>query len=217
MKDLIVAQVNSALFECATGAFIASFRKQAFDVVVEKFMMDFLAFLNKDPSCQHNPNLLVHYTSLRAVLHYRIANQIFLENMDTEIAFSVSSRGKLLSQAEIHPFASIGQGFVLDHGVGTVIGETTVIGTNCYVLGGVVLGASGISGNGSNKRHPTLGNHVEVGTRAKVLGPIYIGNHVFIGADCLVTEDIEDYSRVVLKNTVQVTKAAQLRAEKVNA
>lgn len=212
MKDLIVSQVNSALLECATGAFISSFRKRAFDDVVDKFFLDFSEYLNKDPSCKNNANFLAHYTSLKAVLHYRISNQIVQDDLDTEMAFSISNRGKLLSQAEIHPFARIGHSFVLDHGVGTVIGETTQIGNHCYILGGAILGASGISNNQSTKRHPGFGDYVQVGTRAKILGPVSVGNHVFIGADCVVLDDIHDYSRVVLKKTQQVTKHNQCAA-----
>jgi serine O-acetyltransferase len=214
MEDFIASQVNACLFECARGSFISSFKQNAFDLVVAKFGLDVSAFLSKDPSCKNNVNFLMHYTSLKAVLHYRIANQIIQEGLDPEVAFSISNRGKLLSQAEIHPFANIGHSFILDHGVGTVIGETTRIGNHAYILGGVILGACGISNNGDLKRHPTLGDWVEVGTRAKVLGPVHVGDHVFIGADCLVAEDVNDFSRVVLTKTIQITKHAQWSGRK---
>ncbi|WP_424804682.1 serine O-acetyltransferase, partial [Pseudomonas viridiflava] len=91
------------------------------------------------------------------------------------LAASISRRGKMLSGAEIDFRSRIGSRFVIDHGVGTVIGETTVIGNDCYILGGVTLGARGISSNGAVPRHPRIGNHVQIGAFANVLGNVSVG------------------------------------------
>ena len=90
---------------------------------------------------------------------------------------------------EIHPAATIGQRFFIDHGTGVVIGETTEIGDDCTIYQGVTLGGTG---KDQGKRHPTLGNHVMVGAGAKVLGPIKIGNNVRIAAGAVVLSDIPD-------------------------
>ena len=91
--------------------------------------------------------------------------------------------------------------------MGTVIGETAVIGDDCYILGGVTLGASGIADNPRAKRHPTLGNRVQVGAFAQIFGPIHVGDDVFIGPHCTVTHDVAARSRVVLQSRVQVIRA----------
>ncbi len=116
----------------------------------------------------------------------------------------VSSRGQWLSGADIHPTSKIGERFILDHAVGTVIGETTVIGNDCYVLGGVQIGASGIATNLNIKRHPTIGNNVQIGAYAKIFGSLTIGDNVFIGSNCLIYNDVPSDSRVVLKSVTQI-------------
>ncbi len=172
----------------------------------DKCLQDFTAFLSKDPACNYNPNILIQYTSYKAVLHYRIANHVLNNYQELEIAHAISNRGKFLSHAEIHPASTIGNNFIIDHGIGTVIGETTIIGNDCYILGGVILGAYGISSNQHKKRHPTIGNNVQIGTRAKILGNITIGDNVFIGADCCITENIPSNTKVVLENSHQSIK-----------
>jgi serine O-acetyltransferase len=204
-------QVDAALMECASHGFIRQFKANGYLKVLEQVQQDFQAFLEKDPACYHNANLLVHCTSFKAVFHYRIAHQIVLNQLNLEVAFALSNRGKQLSGAEIHPCATLGKNFILDHGVGTVIGDTAVVGDDCYVLGGVILGANGISNNSGQKRHPTIGHSVQLGTRAKVLGNIHIGDHVFVGADCLITSNIESHHRVVLQSTHQVSKISHDR------
>jgi serine O-acetyltransferase len=95
---------------------------------------------------------------------------------------------------EIHPGASIGRRFFIDHGTGVVIGETTEIGDDVLIYQGVTLGGTGKE---KGKRHPTIGNRVVIGTGAKVLGNILIGNHVKIGAGSVVVKPVPDESTVV--------------------
>lgn len=123
-----------------------------------------------------------------------------MSNLQKEYyAYLIFQRGKLKSGAEIHFKAKIGKRFILDHGYGTVFGDTTVIGNDCYILGGVTLGATGISRNSKAPRHPIVGNNVQVGCFSKVLGRINIGDNVFIGAGCTVTKDIPPNCRIVNK------------------
>ena len=95
---------------------------------------------------------------------------------------------------EIHPGATIGRGFFIDHGMGVVIGETSEIGDNVTLFQGVTLGGTGKE---RGKRHPTIGNNVVIGTGAKILGAIKIGDHVKIGANSVVLQDVPPYSTVV--------------------
>jgi serine O-acetyltransferase len=177
---------------------------------------DILAFLQKDPAAGNDVRYILHAaSSYKAVLHFRLANALStLESGHSgshaeelrDAAFLLSCRGKLLSGAEIHYRAQIGARFVLDHGFGTVIGETTEIGEDCYILGSVILGAVGIAANASSKRHPMIGDRVQIGAFSRVLGPVRIGDDTFIGSHCTITEDIPDHSRVTLKSSHQVVR-----------
>ncbi len=99
-----------------------------------------------------------------------------------------------ITGVEIYPAAQIGKHFFIDHAMGVVIGETTIVGDNCVLYQGVTLGGTG---NETGKRHPTLGNNVTVGTGAKVLGNIRIGNNVKIGGNSVVVKDVPDNCTVV--------------------
>lgn len=110
----------------------------------------------------------------------------------------------MLSGAEVHFRSKIGARFIIDHGVGTVIGETSIIGDDCYILGGVTLGARGISSNASTQRHPKIGNRVQIGAFASVLGSVSIGDDAFIGPGCIVTKDVPPSARVQVKTSLQV-------------
>ncbi|MFC0691025.1 serine O-acetyltransferase [Paraburkholderia humisilvae] len=104
---------------------------------------------------------------------------------------------------------TIGKRFILDHGVGTVVGETAVIGDDCYILGGVTLGAVGIAGNPPGKRHPVLGDRVEVGAFTRILGRVEIGDEVFIGPHCVITQDVPSGSIVTVRTSVQITRGIE--------
>ncbi|ODS22323.1 hypothetical protein AB835_14830 [Candidatus Endobugula sertula] len=109
----------------------------------------------------------------------------------------ISSRGKLKSGVEIHYRAKIQEHFVLDHGYDTVIGETTEIGNHCYILGGVILGARGISSNDNIKWHPTIGNNVEIGAFSNILGPVNIDDNTFIGPHCTIYRKYPQNEKVI--------------------
>jgi serine O-acetyltransferase len=110
------------------------------------------------------------------------------------IARLISQMGRFFTGIEIHPGATIGKGLVIDHGMGVVIGETTVIGDNCTLYQGVTLGGTG---KDHGKRHPTLGDNVMVGAGAKVLGPFTIGDNTKIAANAVVLEEIPENSTAV--------------------
>ena len=110
------------------------------------------------------------------------------------LATAIGSINRFLTNIEIHPGATIGERFFIDHGTGVVIGETTIIGNDVTIYQGVTLGGTGKQ---SGKRHPTIGNNVVVGAGAKILGSFTIGNNVNIGANAVVLSDIPDNSTVV--------------------
>ena len=106
----------------------------------------------------------------------------------------LSQTGRFFTGIEIHPGARIGNGFFIDHGMGVVIGETTIIGDNVLLYQGVTLGGTGKE---RGKRHPTIGNNVVVGAGAKVLGDITIGDNSYIGSNAVVIKDVPPNSTVV--------------------
>jgi serine O-acetyltransferase len=165
---------------------------------------DLEAYIKKDPAAKNNEYLVINsYLGFRAVLGYRVANYItnsFRENFYFMKAREISENIKVQTGIEIHPSAKIGKSFVIDHGIGTVIGETSIIGNNCYILQGVIIGAKGISSNPSGKRHPTIGDNVEIGAFSKILGNIKIGNNVFIAPYSLITKDIPDNTKIISYN-----------------
>ncbi|KTC21489.1 serine acetyltransferase [Pseudomonas marginalis ICMP 9505] len=173
---------------------------------------DLIAYAYRDPASRGRGELILEaYASFKAVLYYRLAHLIWhfpehTSGVFSGIALTLSNQGKILSGAEIHPAARIGRRFVLDHGYGTVIGETCEIGNDCYILCGVTLGARGIANNPDGKRHPRLGNNVEVGAGARVLGYVLIGDNVFISPSCVITQDVPAGTKVKVVNQVQLQK-----------
>ncbi|VVO03691.1 serine O-acetyltransferase [Pseudomonas fluorescens] len=176
---------------------------------------DLMAFASRDPASQGRGSLILEsYASFKAVLYYRLAHQVLKLGGEEDryfpcIAQKLSNQGKLLSGAEIHPAARIGRRFVLDHGYGTVIGETCEIGNDCYILCGVTLGARGIANNPNGKRHPRLGNNVEIGAGARILGCVTIGDNVFISPACVITHDVPADTKVKIVNQVQLQKTSE--------
>lgn len=125
------------------------------------------------------------------------------------ISRSISERAKVETGVEIHPAATIARRFVVDHGMGTVIGEGVIIGEDCYILQGVVLGSLGIAYNPSGRRHPRLGDRVEVGGFARLLGPITVGDDVVVGSHALVRTDVPAGSHVAVLHQYQINSGSR--------
>lgn len=147
----------------------------------------------EDPAATSLLEVLVCYPGLHAVMLHRVAHVLYRMKLRL-LARILSQIGRFLTGIEIHPGATIGRRFFIDHGMGIVIGETTVIGDDVILYQGVTLGGTG---KDRGKRHPTLGNRVVVGTGAKVLGNITLGNNVKIGAGSVVVYSVPDDSTVV--------------------
>jgi serine O-acetyltransferase len=140
----------------------------------------------RDPAAKSPIEVILAYPGVHALAIHRIAHPLYQIGVPV-IPRLISHCGRFLTGIEIHPGATIGKGFFIDHGMGVVIGETSIVGDNCTLYQGVTLGGTGKE---VGKRHPTLGNGVVVGVGAKVLGDIYIGDNSRIGAGSVVLKDV---------------------------
>lgn len=146
-----------------------------------------------DPAVHSKIEVLLLYPHMKALFFYRISHFLYNHHFFFLARF-MSNFARNWVGIEIHPGAKIGKGLVIDHGMGVVIGETAEVGDNCVIFHGVTLGGTGKE---HGKRHPTLGNNVMVGAGAKVLGNIKIGDNAKIGANSVVTKDVEPNISVV--------------------
>ncbi len=154
---------------------------------------DIQAVFDRDPAARTVLEVLLLYPGLHAVWMHRLAHALW-RNGFYFLGRLVSNISRWLTGIEIHPGARIGPGLFIDHGMGTVIGETAEIGEDVTLYHNVTLG--GVSWE-KVKRHPTLGDHVVVGAGAQVLGPITIGAYSRIGANSVVVKDVPPHSVVV--------------------
>lgn len=157
------------------------------------FQPEIQAAIERDPAAISKLEVILTYSGLHAIIFYRIAH--FLHRLKIPyIPRIISQFARWLTGIEIHPGAKIDRRLFIDHGMGVVIGETTIIGKNVTLYQGVTLGGTGKE---RGKRHPTIGDNVVIGAGAKVLGNITIGNNVQIGANAVVIKDVPDNSTVV--------------------
>ena len=164
-------------------------------------MLEFLnAYKNYDPAAKSLMEVFFLYPGPRALFFHRISHFFYTIGLYF-IARFIADISRTITGIEIHPGAVIGQRLVIDHGVGCVIGETAVIGDDCIIFHGVTLGGLKFD---PVKRHPTIGNHVMIGTGAKVLGPITIGNHAKIGANAVVLKSMADGAVVVAPQSIEI-------------
>ena len=160
---------------------------------VTQIAQDLQAVFERDPAATSRLEVFFTYSGFHALLAYRISHWLW----NRKVPFFprlISQITRWLTGVEIHPGATIGTGFFIDHGMGVVIGETTEIGDYVTLFQGVTLGGTGKE---RGKRHPTLGSHVVVGAGAKVLGGIRIGDNVKVGANAVVLRSVPANSTVV--------------------
>ncbi|MEZ5398573.1 MAG: serine O-acetyltransferase [Bryobacteraceae bacterium] len=153
----------------------------------------FDTIFREDPAAKSRLEIVLCYPGFHAVLLHRLAHRLYRGGFPL-LGRIVSQVSRSLTGIEIHPGARIGRRFFIDHGMGVVIGETTVIGDDVLLYQGVTLGGTGKE---RGKRHPTLGNGVVIGTGAKVLGNITVGDWCKIGAGSVVVRDVPPHSTVV--------------------
>jgi len=147
----------------------------------------------RDPAARSVLEIVLCYPGFHAVLIHRVAHGVYKRGWFT-LARVISQFTRATTGIEIHPGAKIGRRFFIDHGMGIVIGETSEIGDDVLMYQGVTLGGTG---KGTGKRHPTIGNEVVIGTGAKILGNIRVGDHVKVGAGSVIVRSVPDHSTVV--------------------
>jgi len=155
------------------------------------------ATLARDPAARSWLEVVLCYPGFHALLYYRLAHWLWERGWYLSGRL-VSHVGRMLSGIEIHPGAKIGKRLFIDHGMGVVVGETAEIGDDCTLYHGVTLGGTRPSREqGGQKRHPTIGNDVNVGSGAQVLGPIRVGDGARIGAAAVVVKEVPDGATMV--------------------
>ena len=154
---------------------------------------DVAAVKDRDPAARSALEVVLLYSGLHALWGYRFHHWLWMHGWRFP-ARALSQLARLITGIEIHPGAQIGRRFFIDHGMGVVIGETTIVGDDVTLYQGATLGGTGKE---TGKRHPTIGDNVVVGAGAKVLGNITVGENSRIGSGSVVLRDVPDNSTVV--------------------
>lgn len=182
-------------------------------MVFERMREDMACFKERDPAATSVLEIMLLYPGYKAIRSHRIAHKFYKKKMFF-VARMISQHSVRKTGIEIHPGAQIGRRFFIDHGTGTVIGETTVIGDDVTIYQGVTLGGTG---KDIGKRHPTIGNNVLIGAGAKVLGPVTVGDNTNIAAGAVVLDKIPENStavgvpaRVVRRNGKRIDELDQI-------
>ena len=157
---------------------------------------------SRDPAANNLLEIIFLYPGFHAMIIYRISNLLWVLKL-TFFAKLIAYLGRILTGIEIHPAAKIGKNMFIDHGHGVVIGETSEIGDNVLIYHGVTLGGNSLN---KGKRHPTVGNNVIIGAGAKILGPLHIGDSARVGANAVVTKNINANSTVMGIPAKEITK-----------
>ncbi len=161
--------------------------------MLEAIRADLAIIKQRDPAARSTLEILLCYPGFHALELHRVSHRLWRMGVPL-VPRLLSQVGRLFTGVEIHPGARIGRGVFIDHGMGVVIGETSVIGDNCLLYQGVTLGGTGKE---HGKRHPTLMDNVVVGAGAKVLGAITVGANTRIGAGSVLLRNVEADSTVV--------------------
>jgi serine O-acetyltransferase len=163
--------------------------------VAGELRRDVQAARERDPAARGvaQGEILASWPGVHALLVHRVAHALHGAGVPV-VPRSLAYASRTLTGIEIHPAASIGDGFFIDHGMGVVVGETAEIGDNVTLYQGVTLGGTGFA---TGKRHPTVQDNVTIGSGAKLLGPITVGHGAKIGANSVVIHDVPPNSTVV--------------------
>ena len=164
-------------------------------------MNDYLESIKKrDPAAKTILSIILTYPGVKAVFFHQISNFFYKAGFDL-IARIISQTIRFFTGIEIHPGAKIGKNLFIDHGMGVVIGETSEIGDNVTIYHNVTLGGSSPSIDSERqrheKRHPTIGNDVVIGSGAQIIGPIKVGNNARIAANAVVVKDVPENATMV--------------------
>ena len=164
-------------------------------------MIDYIESIKKrDPAAKSLLSVILTYPGVKAVFFHQISNFFYKAGFDL-VARIISQTVRFFTGIEIHPGAKIGKNLFIDHGMGVVIGETSEIGNNVTIYHAVTLGGSSPSVDSERqrheKRHPTIGDDVVIGSGAQIIGPIKIGNKSRIASNAVVVKDVPDNATMV--------------------
>lgn len=180
--------------------------------IKQRFSEDIQAVFDRDPAARHTFEVLLTYPGIHALFLHRGAHCLWQHDLKF-LARSLSYGSRMITGIEIHPAASIGKRFFIDHGMGVVIGETAQIGDDVTLYHGVTLG--GVSWN-AGKRHPTLEDGVVVGAGAKILGPFTVGKNAKIGSNAVVVKPVPAGATMVGSAARMITTKSSKDNEKMS-
>ncbi len=174
--------------------------------------MSLVASIQKrDPAAPTYFEVVLGYAGFHSmVIFHPLASCLWQMNLRALARFWANI-GRIVTGIEIHPAAQIGKNLFIDHGSGVVIGQTAIIGDDCTIYQGVTLGGKG-NGLAGEKRHPTVGNNVTIGAYAQILGPITVGDYARIGANAVVTKNVEDHATMVGNPARYIGKSKEIPA-----
>ncbi len=173
--------------------------------VISRIKDDIQSIYHRDPAANSTLEILLNYPGMQAIWMHRISHKLWVRKWHLT-ARCLSTFSRWFTGVEIHPGATIGDRFFIDHGMGVVIGETAEIGDDCTLYHGVTLGGTTWQ---AGKRHPTLGNNVVIGAGAKILGPITMNDGARVGSNSVVVKEVPKDTTVVGIPARAVTKATE--------
>ena len=164
-------------------------------------MIEYLESIKKrDPAAKSILSIILTYPGVKAVFFHQISNFFYKAGVDL-IARIISQTVRFFTGIEIHPGAKLGKNLFIDHGMGVVIGETSEVGDNVTIYHAVTLGGSSPSIDSEKqrheKRHPTIGHDVVIGSGAQIIGPVKVGNNSRIAANAVVVKDVPENATMV--------------------
>ena len=181
---------------------------ETLDSIKAKLKMDLNFFLESDPAADSEEQIIFAYPGYKAIVYHRIAHELNSLGLRFE-ARVISEHAHFLTGIDIHPGATIGSPFFIDHGTGIVIGETSIVGNYVKLYQGVTIGALSL-GKGAKlkgiKRHPTIGNDVTLYSGVSILGDVKVGDDVVVGSNVFITEDIPAHVKVTIGKPTLVIK-----------
>ena len=187
---------------------------------LKKIIEEIDSIIERDPAAGSRLGVVFLYPSFHVMIFYKIANIFWRYNLKF-ISRLLMQLARMLTGIEIHPAAKIGHNFFMDHGLGIVIGETAEVGENVTIYQGVTLGGVMPSiesdAQRNQKRHPTIGNHVIIGSGAQILGPINIGDYARVGANSVVSKDVPSNVTVAGVPAREFSKSSKLEKFKAYA
>ena len=158
------------------------------------------SIIKRDPAARNRISIILTYPGVKSVFFHHIAHRLWNSKIFL-ISRMISQFSRFLTGIEIHPAAKIGKNLFIDHGMGVVIGETSIIGDNVTIYHGVTLGGISPAENSNEqrnlKRHPTIENNVIIGSAAQILGPLIVGRCARIGANTVVLKDVPEHATMV--------------------